>query len=65
MPKPKTFIRVVKRGDKYDANVYGYSHGITGADSEAEAVGRVVMLLSYPLGISIETEEEKEKENQK
>lgn len=58
MPKAKTHIRVVKRGDKYDAQVYGYVSGITGADSAEEAIGRLVLLLSYPLGISIEQETE-------
>ena len=58
MAKPKHHIRVVKRGEKYDAQLYGCVSGITGADSREEAIGRIVQLLSYPLGIAIEQEEE-------
>jgi hypothetical protein len=54
-------IVVTRRGKAFDATLPGfgtalYTPKIEGASSEAEAIGRLVLLLSHPLGIKIDRE---------
>ena len=46
-------IEVLKHGKQFDARVCGLTATVTNADSEAEAIGRLVLLLSHPLRVKI------------
>jgi hypothetical protein len=52
----KTRIIILQHGNKFDAGVAGLTSVITNADSAEEAIGRLILLLSHPLGIVIEQE---------
>jgi hypothetical protein len=52
----KTIIAVLRHAHGYDANVVGLTFGITNAATPEEAIGRLVTLLSHPLGVTIERE---------
>ena len=56
----KTHITVTQRGEwskaKFDASVAGLEFGIANANSAEEAIGRLILLLSHPLGIIIHRE---------
>ena len=49
----KTTIAVLEHGGGYDASIGGYTAKVTNATTAEEAVGRLVMLLSHPLGLRI------------
>ena len=52
----KSHILILRHANGFDAHIAGLTAGITNAESEAEAIGRLILLLSHPLGIKIERE---------
>lgn len=53
MAKVRHHITVTERGGTFTASLAGCSTRISSQDSAEKAIGLLVMVLSYPLGISI------------
>lgn len=52
----RAHITITEREGLFDADMAGVQFGIKGAATAEEAIGRLVLLLSHPMGIKIHKE---------